>query len=447
MIFSQDSQYTQYLGDAREVLKELPEHSVDCILTSPPFWGLRAYKAPPSVWDGDENCEHEWGDLIPHPMRKSGKHGPASCVAVGTKEAEHGVRIDSNQGNFCLKCGAWRGILGSEPDPDLYISHLCGIFDLCKRVLKKTGSLWVNLDDSMAANRTYQVDGTKQVPGSQPDSQQPQAKNIGIPAKSLCAIPERFILEMLKRGWIYRQTIIWQKPSCMPESVNDRCTRDFEYLYHFTQQGKYFYERQFESYTQPLDRWGGDTLVANGESMWDEGTGQSTYRDRNMRPNSLGRNRRSVWQINPEPQKPVKKGQVAHYAAFPTALCRTPILATVPEQICTKCGKPRTKVYEEKAMLIRRSNYAEESGFRIMSSGTMVARNEVKEVGLSDCGCGAPFHSGIVLDPFSGTGTVAVEARKLGRQAVLIDVSEAYCEIAQKRLEKIALPLNIGCSK
>lgn len=474
-------------------------------------WGLRSYKAPPLLWDDHNDCEHEWGSELTAGRIGKGWSTGERTISANAPSARYDTKFTNrNASNFCLKCNAWRGQLGSEPDPDLFIKHLCDIFDLCKRVLKKTGSLWVNLDDSFAGGkgqsgcRESSFQDARFIGGESLNKgytnvggqgiTRPSGGNFGVPAKSLCAIPERFVLEMLKRGWIRRNTIIWQKPSCMPESVKDRCTIDFEYLYFFTQtddttwwvnqktkqmvdyqplgiKGEwdkdwiyrqdtdgelsrkrislwsgvdYFFERQFDTYTQPLDRWGGDTLIANGQSSWDEGTGQTTYRDRNMRPNSLGRNKRSVWVINPQPQKQAKKGQVAHYAAFPEALCTTPILATVPEQICTKCGKPRVKVYEEKPMQIKRSGYAEESGIRIMSSGTMVAPNEVKEIGLSDCGCGEKFVPGVILDPFAGTGTTAVEARKLGRKAILIEVSSEYAKIIQSRLEKIPLPMEVG---
>ncbi len=405
MIYSKDNQYTQYLGDAREVLKELPEHSVDCIMTSPPYFGLRSYKAPASIWDD-----------------------------------------------------GWQGILGSEPTVQLYISHLCDIFDLCRRVLKPTGSLWVNLDDSHAGSGGCHKETHKNDSGFQgkldPLKGGQAIFSSGIPAKSLCAVPERFVVEMVDRGWILRNTIIWQKLSCMPESAKDRFTIDFEYLYFFSVKPKYFFSRQFEPYDKPLDRWGGDTKKTT-DNLLPESPYVGAHREREMRPNSLGRNHRSVWVINPEPQAPSKKkGEVRHYAAFPPALCTTPILACVPEQICTKCGKPRVKMYKTGELVAdykgskpRGELKPDALVCKITAKGfdkpTPNHHYEVKEIGLSDCGCNAPFRPGVILDPFSGTGTVAVEARKLGRHAVLIDISEPYCKIAQKRLERIAIPLGM----
>ncbi len=388
-MYSQDSQYTQYCGDARSVLPELPEHSVDCIITSPSYFGLRSYRAPESVWDD-----------------------------------------------------GWCGILGSEPTVQLYIQHLVGIFELCKRVLKPTGSLFINLDDSFAGGQPHKAGESN--PGKEYYTKDTNSfgsldkSNIGIPAKSLCAVPERFVVAMIDHQWILRNKLVWHKPSCMPESAKDRFTIDWEPFYFFTLQRKYFFERQFE----PAHDWGTRDRSNFRDGTQDPLLKHHGFADCNFA--NRGRNARSVWRINPEPQPASKKkGEIRHYAAFPTALCTTPILACVPEQICTMCGKPRVRIYESSGGSTGRGwhDHQDDSEMGMLQPHDVPNDYEVKEIGLSDCGCGEPFKSGVVADIFSGTGTVAVEARKLGRQALLIDCSEAYCRIAQKRLEGIALPL------
>uniref|UniRef100_A0A6M3LN58 Putative methyltransferase n=1 Tax=viral metagenome TaxID=1070528 RepID=A0A6M3LN58_9ZZZZ len=137
-----------------------------------------------------------------------------------------------------------------------------------------------------------------------------------------------------------------------------------------------------------------------------------------------------------------------HFATFPPALVETPILAGCPLYICSKCGKPREKIYEHKNMVIERSNHAEESGIRIMSSGTMVAPCEDKFIGYSDCGCGeytcnkcgtemvfkhSEFIPGTVMDIFAGSGTTLQCALALGRKSIGIEQSEEYCKLATKR--------------
>src|SRR3990167_8275066 len=140
-----------YQGDVREVLPHLPEASVDMVVTSPPYYGLRKYDGESVVWDGDEKCEHDWGGdeaTLIHENRNGLSGG-----TVSAKSGVHGYK--AGVAGFCSLCGAWQGQLGLEPTPELYIKHLCDIFDLCKRVLKKTGTIWVNLDDSYSANRSY----------------------------------------------------------------------------------------------------------------------------------------------------------------------------------------------------------------------------------------------------------------------------------------------------
>lgn len=117
-----DPQYQLYLGDAREVMPTLPERSVDAIMTSPPYWGLRSYKALPLIWDNHNNCEHEWGrELLKLNAHHAGETNPGKEYYTKDNNA-----WTDKQGNFCLKCGAWQGQLGSEPGPDLFIKHLAG---------------------------------------------------------------------------------------------------------------------------------------------------------------------------------------------------------------------------------------------------------------------------------------------------------------------------------
>jgi site-specific DNA-methyltransferase (adenine-specific) len=125
--------------------------------------------------------------------------------------------------------------------------------------------------------------------------------------------------------WILRNTIIWHKPNCMPSSAKDRFTVDFEKIFFFVKNKKYWFNQQFEPYTEPMNHWGGEKLVASGESSWDNGTGQTTYRDRDMRPNPEGRNKRAVWSVNTKPYSG------AHFATFPEKLIEPMVLAGCPE--------------------------------------------------------------------------------------------------------------------
>ena len=317
----QDIKNSIITGHALDVLRKMPSDSVDCAITSSPYYGLRSYNTTPQIWGGHRNCEHVWNVYI-----KRGISGGTKSNKVKVKGKDNFQIVPNLEVGLCDVCGAWMGELGQEPSPKMFIANLTEIFSETMRVLKPTGSLWVNLGDSYAANRSYQVTGTKQVDGSQPTKyKQPQARDFGIEEKSLIGIPDRLKVSMIDSGFICRNEIIWHRPNQMPSSARDRFTVDFEKIYWFTKNQKYYFEQQFDEYNKPMNRWGGEDLKANGKSDWDDGTGQDTYRARNMRPNPKGKNKRTVWSINTVPSK------VKHFASYPQQLIETPILATCPE--------------------------------------------------------------------------------------------------------------------
>jgi len=371
-------------GDTLKVLKTLPDEIINCCVTSPPYWGLRDYGTTPQIWDGNKDCKHKWN------IRKYSKvtnynegfnqrweNSPNKIQ----KQSEMG-KIRNIEEGFCSKCGAWRGSLGLEPTFELYIKHLCDIFDEVNRVLRNDGTCWVNLGDSYNGNKTGNTNGIyknridKSKSWANSDSFKKAEQDI--PAKSLCLIPQRFAIEMVNRGWILRNTIIWHKPNCMPSSAKDRFTVDFEYLYFFSKSKKYYFEQQFEPYQFPLDRWGGiytDGNVPNSKYLKENiDPAQITKRPRSFRSNEKGRNKRTVWKI------PTKPFPDAHFAVFPEALIETPIQAGCPK-------------------------------------------------------------GGIVLDPFMGAGTTAVVSLKQGKRYLGIELKQEYIDIANKRIKAIPLKL------
>lgn len=294
-------------GNALEEVKKLPDNFVDMIITSPPYWGLRDYGLQDVVFGENLNCKHQWKEHVKRPLGGKGSKG----ANVGANKNDFANMRDYDViSYFCEICGAWKGQLGQEPHYQLYINHLVEIFNESKRILKDSGSIWVNLGDTYLGQKPFSIDGIQ-------ESQ--------IKKKSLVGIPDRFKAAMIDDGWICRNEVIWHKPNQMPSSVKDRFTSDFEKFYFFTKNEKYYFEQQLEPYTKPMNRWAGNKLVAKSESEWDNGTGQSTYRDRNMRPNPNGKNKRCVWSINTTPLKE------AHFAVYPEKLIETPILACCPE--------------------------------------------------------------------------------------------------------------------
>lgn len=214
------------------------------------------------------------------------------------------------------------GQLGLEPKFETYIHNLCEIYGQIYRVLKPEGTCFVNIGDTYGGSGKG-VGGTTSKESFNFKKLPKVESNIAD--KCLCQIPSRFAISMSDNGWILRNEIIWHKPNGMPTSARDRFTVDFEKIFFFVKQKKYYFNQQFEPYTAPMNRWGGDRLTASGDSTWDNGTGQNSYRDRNMRPNPEGRNMRSVWSINTKPLHD------AHFATFPTELVHRMIMSRCPE--------------------------------------------------------------------------------------------------------------------
>jgi len=300
-------------GNVLDVIKTIPDNTADMIITSPPYWGLRDYNLPDTVFGNNYDCDHIWQEENHFLHRGSSVSKKLTAGVMNNEQASS---------NICSKCGAWKGQLGQEPDPRMYIDNLLEIFNECKRVVKDSGSVWVNLGDSYSANRSYQVDGTKQCQTSQPKVKQPQCKNYGIKPKSLIGIPDRFKIAMIDNGWICRNEIIWHKPNQMPSSAQDRFTVDFEKLYFFTKNEKYYFEQQLEeSEWAKLDKRAetGATLGKKGSQGIYAQNESGKYRKDKMR------NMRCVWSIN---TKPLKE---AHFAVYPEQLIEVPIISCCPE--------------------------------------------------------------------------------------------------------------------
>lgn len=403
--------------------------------------GLRSYKTEPIVWD-NHNCEHEWGQEI----IKALAHGQGE-----TNPGKEGYTKDAGawsdkQGNFCLKCHAWKGELGLEPTIELYVSHLLQIFDEVKRVLKRTGTLWVNIGDSYAANRSYQVPDSK---WRDVGNDMPMVVPQGIPAKSLCLIPECFALGMVERGWILRNNIIWYKSNPMPESVKDRFTGTYEYLYFFVKNKRYWFEQQFEKASDNSHGGGLEHEFRTGKVLYGITAHQGLM---NAQPAGIvGRNKRDVWEINTEPYPE------AHFATFPEKLVETPILSGCPSAICKKCGKVRERIYEQQKPPEWAYNKARECddplvrvsplGHSGKASGQKMQNwlNEHPPIdkGYTDCGCNEGFEPGLVLDPFAGSGATGAVAKRFAREYIGIELSKEYCKLHKSRLQAVPLAMEL----
>ena len=385
-----------YSGSCLEVLKTFPDESIDTCITSPPYWGLRDYGTEGQIWGGDSDCEHDFTSST----RKlhSGSWGEKDNALPHQKNAT--ILNWEVEDKICNKCGAWKGELGLEPTPEMFISNLCDIFDEIKRVLRPHGSCWVNLGDSYCRNPNSQDQtGKTGIKTMKYNYNFRHKKKFGsiYKAKSLVQIPSRFSIEMTNRGWILRNEIIWHKPSCLPASVQDRYTVNYEKMFFFTKNPKYYFKQQIEE-TKDL----------------------------------LQRNKRTVWSVNTASFKG------AHFATYPPELLESPIDATCPRFVDKITKKPREIVIEKKSMerheLPKDSpNYRPARYDGKYSQGQRYAM--YNEIGYDDGRDDDEFEPGVVLDPFFGSGTTAQVAMSQDKDWVGIELNPEYEKISEKRLK------------
>lgn len=300
------------LGDVRARLQLLDPNSVDCVVTSPPYFGLRAgSKAMQQIWGGQPACRHEWTQ---HATRAVS--GGTRTPKLKIKGSENFQTVPAQPFAACRRCGAWYGALGSEPTVDLYVAHLVEVFDRVRVVLKPSGTVWVNLGDSYSTNGKWGgASSGKHVNGRTPRVR----RSDGGKPKDLLGVPYRFALAMQAAGWYWRSLIIWHKPNALPHPVKDRPNVDFETILLFTRSPRYFY---------------------NWKAMQEQATGEGNGNKRRLlnhqpehRTNfKIGvpwqgadvRRGRAVWSF---PTVPYKNG---HFSTFPPELPRRCISAGCP---------------------------------------------------------------------------------------------------------------------
>ena len=244
-----------FQGNAIDVLKTFPSKSVEMCITSPPYWGLRDYQSEGIIWDSNNECEHDFSTKAPPRRNRSTDDFK---FAGEVQKGNIGSSPNLPETSFCSKCSAWKGSLGLEPTHELYIKHLCDIFEETKRVLKDDATLWVNLGDTYSSSggvvteehiKNAKVGATKSGAQLITSKWREKSRVQSVPDKSLVGVPFHFALEMINRGWILRNTLIWHKNNCMPSSVKDRFTVDFEYIFFFSMNKKYYFRQQFEPHT------------------------------------------------------------------------------------------------------------------------------------------------------------------------------------------------------
>ena len=283
-------------GNTSDILKTLPPESVNCCVTSPPYWGLRDYGT--AKWrGGDPKCDH-----VANPKATKKFGNPEFNINRPSREE---TKTAGYYKEICPKCGAKKidQQLGLEPTFQEYITKLCDIFDKIKRVLRNDGTIWVNLGDTYGGSGGSHTGEHKNDLGFQGKYRRTAQRNI-MPSKCLLQIPARFSIEMCNRGWILRNVIIWQKPNCMPSSVRDRFTVDFEYFFFFTKSKKYYFEQQFEGFAESTLAGNPTRNRKHGSAFVDGTPGRSKQNGgKIVMPNKKGRNKRCTWTITTKPYK------------------------------------------------------------------------------------------------------------------------------------------------
>lgn len=403
-------------GNVLERLKDMETGSVHCMITSPPYYGVRNYGTEPQIWKPEgytacgehefyegkkkhnlggcsskstlrdipgqkakENwakgasCEHEFDtctiikDKAQKDFSKSGlkNDGRPEEKRIATNEkSKYNLQLATKVlSGFCIKCGAWKGELGLEPTPELYIEHVVQIFREIKRVLRKDGTAWLNLGDSYWGSwgnyggqnrgngKQREIINGSQAPNPAYDGLEdfipPTAtKHNYLKPKDLIGIPWRVAIALQRDGWWLRSDIIWSKKNPMPESVTDRPTKAHEYIFLLTKSQKYYYDA--EAIREEAVR-SGDTQIFGGQKALNNIIGENDPRFRNgheqwgrTHTQLSGRNKRSVWEVTTTPFAE------AHFATFPQKLIGPCILAGTSEHgVCAECGKPYERILEK----------------------------------------------------------------------------------------------------
>lgn len=374
-------------GDATSI--PLADDSVDLVVTSPPYFALRSYT------DGGEHYD---------------------------------------------------GQIGSEATPQAFLDALWAVTAECRRVLKPSGSMFVNLGDKYSATHT----GTQGATGDRASRSEAKAKvrrlttnTGGIPAKSLMMLPQRYAIGCIDQlGLILRAEIIWSKPNGLPESVTDRVRRSHEQWFHFTKEPRYFsaVDEVREASTYPDDN---RHLRSSGYDAAMSGNPNSPL-------NPLGKLPGSVWTVPTEPLRVPDHIGVDHFAAFPSEWPRRLILGWSPSGVCVACGEGRRPICEREFRGEYNRAEADRQDARRATddnrSGDFVTLGRTDEITRTitgyACACPdttAPTRPAVVLDPFSGTGTTPAVAHALGRHGIGIDLSADYLRLAEWRCNDPAL--------
>jgi len=385
-------------GDCTEGLRTLPDASVHCCVTSPPYWGLRDYG-------------HD-------------------------------------------------GQIGLESTPEAYVARMVEVFREVRRVLRDDGTCWLNLGDSYnnagSSKNGTGLDGKQRGGATGADGEcgykkrdlRHALKGSGIKHKDLVGIPWRVAFALQADGWWLRQDIIWHKPNPMPESVTDRCTKAHEYVFLLTKSERYYYDAEAvsEATMESSLARSAAGFVTTERDKQTEGVqiGAAKRQRYGLREAFVAkptRNRRSVWTITTKPYSG------AHFAVMPADLVEPCIKAGCPEQCCSMCGAGYERITAKQKRFESgsgRSGNAIEGKQDLAASETNSTPDirmgpvvSVQTLGWAPaCDCDASGTTpGTVLDPFAGSGTTLAVAAELGRNGIGCELNPEYIQLAEQRIK------------
>ena len=374
-------------GNCLDKLQELEDNSIDCVVSSPPYYGLRDY----------------------------------------------GVN----------------GQFGLEKTYQEYLANTVKVFETFKPKLKDTATIWWNVGDSYNTKPAGNKDLKKSsgLPNKK-ENLHKRKDNISkvllksLKEKDLLMIPNRVAIALQDAGWYIRSEIIWHKPNPMPESIKDRPTSCHEKIWLITKNKKYYYDA--DAIREPLASSSLTRLnqdIKNQKGSARGNGGRKTNGNMKAVGNLEKRNKRNVWTITTKPFKE------AHFATFPPDLIEPCIKAGCPEKVCVECGFPYISNYKRTD---NNKNFIQtkgkdtpnikKGGVRLNENGTTPHFNPptIEFLNLKkNCNCKTDkFKSGVVLDPFAGAGTTGIVARSLNRTAILIELNPEYIEISKNRIDK-----------
>lgn len=451
-----------YCGNVLTELKKIPKESIDCIITSPPYFGLRDYgKETRIIWDGDENCVHDFSlkttKMVGNNSMVRGKNETDSGTFSIPKFGGTAMKQEIKEvGAFCRKCGAWYGQLGLEPTLDLYINHLLQITAELKRVLKKSGVLWWNHGDcyggsGMGLSYAGHTKGPKSILSDNLLNAMPKVAHVrGKYNKCLLLQNWRLILRMIdEQGWTLRNVIIWHKLNGMPSSVKDRFANRYEPVFMMVKNKKYYFDldsvkiplkqNSIERLKYPLNTWGGNIKI--GQFSREKKIDLSyklNYRFQDAEKNSAQCPKfKATKEEIDRYEKEWKKQKELSYGNDDKGARRSRVMAWLntknknqtvgkgknPGDVWSLSSQPLPKKYR---------------GKHFAAFPTRLVEPIIK----ASCPEG-----GVVLDPFMGSGTTGVVAKKLGRNYVGIELNKEYAKMAKERIEETVYQENILSQK